>query len=255
MVQEDLKKGVLEDIILLRYVGIKPVIVHGGGPEISSLAKRLGIEARFIAGQRVTDEDTMDVVEMVLAGRINGEIVSGLNHLGGRAVGLSGKDGRLITAEKAPCPETGHDLGYVGRVAELDVSMLKVLEDAGYIPVISPIGMDKEGQTLNINADFVAARMAAELKAAKFLLLTDVPGVLRDPEDINSLVSTIKVSQVEELISDGTIQGGMIPKVKACMEALTGGAEKAHIINGKIPHSLLLEIFTDKGIGTQIIKD
>ena len=254
MVDPALKKGVLQDIVLLSYIGIKPVIVHGGGPEISRLTKRLGIEPQFVAGQRVTDKDTMDIVEMVLAGRINGEIVSGINMLGGKAVGLSGKDGHLILAEKTACPETGKDLGFVGRVKELDVTMLRVLEEADFIPVISPIGVDAEGQTLNINADVAAAHIAGALKAAKFFLLTDVLGVLRDPADDSSLISTIVMSRLEDLIKSGVLSGGMIPKVKSCVEAIEAGAGKAHIINGKTPHSLLLEMFTDKGIGTQIIR-
>lgn len=256
MVKEELKKCVIEDIVLLGYVGIKPVIVHGGGAEISELMKRLGIEPKFVAGQRVTDRETLDVVEMVLTGRINGEIVNLINQTGGKAVGLSGKDGGLIKAEKIQGPEgLESDLGYVGKVKSLNVGVLEVLDSAGYIPVISPIGVDSQGQTLNINADFVAAHIASELKAEKLILLTDVPGVLARPDDESSLISTIKASEIPELIEKKVLTGGMIPKLKACMEAVNNNTKKAHIIDGRIPHSILLELFTDKGIGTQIVPD
>ncbi len=253
MVKEELKNSVSEDIVMLSYVGIKPVVVHGGGPEISELLQRLGIEPRFVAGQRVTDRETLDVVEMVLAGRVNGEIVNRINQTGGNAVGLSGKDGKLITAERL----TGgtDDLGFVGRVKEVNVNLLKVLDDAGFIPVISPIGVDAQGQTLNINADFVAAHIAAALKAEKFILLTDVPGILANQADESTLLTTIKDSDIDELISKGIITRGMLPKIQACKEALQGGVRTAHIIDGRLPHSLLLELFTDKGIGTQILSD
>lgn len=256
MVKEELKKCVIEDIVLLGYVGIKPVIVHGGGAEISELMKRLGIEPKFVAGQRVTDRETLDVVEMVLTGRINGEIVNLINQTGGKAVGLSGKDGGLIKAEKIQGPKgLESDLGYVGKVKSLNVGVLEVLDSAGYIPVISPIGVDSQGQTLNINADFVAAHIASELKAEKLILLTDVPGVLARPDDESSLISTIKASEIPELIEKKVLTGGMIPKLKACMEAVNNNTKKAHIIDGRIPHSILLELFTDKGIGTQIVPD
>lgn len=253
MVKEELKNSVSEDIVMLSYVGIKPVVVHGGGPEISELLQRLGIEPRFVAGQRVTDRETLDVVEMVLAGRVNGEIVNRINQTGGNAVGLSGKDGKLITAERL----TGgtDDLGFVGRVKEVNVNLLKVLDDAGFIPVISPIGVDAQGQTLNINADFVAAHIAAALKAEKFILLTDVPGILANQADESTLLTTIRDSDIDELISKGIITRGMLPKVQACKDALQGGVRTAHIIDGRLPHSLLLELFTDKGIGTQILSD
>ncbi|MCD6385801.1 acetylglutamate kinase [Candidatus Sumerlaeota bacterium] len=256
MVREELKKCVIEDIVLLGYVGIRPVIVHGGGSEISELMKRLGIEPKFVAGQRITDKDTLEVVEMVLTGRINGEIVNLINQTGGKAVGLSGKDGGLIKAEKIECgAEVDADLGFVGKVKSLNVSVLEILDNAGYIPVISPIGVDCQGQTLNINADFVAAHIASELKAEKLIILTDVSGVLERPDDETTLISTIKTSEIPELIEKKVLAGGMIPKLKACMEAVKGNTKKAHIIDGRIPHSLLLELFTDKGIGTQIVSD
>ncbi len=255
MLKDELKKCVSEDIVLLSLVGIKPVIVHGGGPEISDLMNRLGIKPQFVAGQRVTDKDTLDIVEMVLAGRINGEIVNSINQQGGKAVGLSGKDGGLILAQKVNDAETESDLGFVGKVERLDARLLQVLDEAEFIPIISPIGVDRRGQTLNINADFVAAHIAAVLKAEKFMLLTDVPGVLQDPAQDSSLISTIRVSEIPDLVDKGILSAGMIPKVNACRDAVASGAKKAHIIDGRVPHSLLLEIFTDKGIGTQIVPD
>ncbi|MBF0564769.1 MAG: acetylglutamate kinase [Nitrospirae bacterium] len=257
-VREDLKESFARDIVLFNYIGINAVIVHGGGPQISSLMKRLGKEPVFVEGYRVTDEDTMGLVEMVLGGAINKEIVSLINRHGGRAVGLSGKDANLISAMRkapkrvitAPGVEEKVDLGLVGDIESVNPSILKALEDTGFIPVIAPIGFSHEGETLNINADFAAASIAAALKAEKLILLTDVPGIL---DKAGKPMSTIQKADVQMHITEGTITGGMIPKVTACLDALDEGVTKAHIIDGRTPHSLLLEIFTTQGIGTEIV--
>jgi acetylglutamate kinase len=248
----ELKKKVMQDIVLMKYVGMHPVIVHGGGPEINEMLKRLGIATKFVNGLRVTDQPTMEVVEMVLGGKVNKEIVTGLNASGGRAIGISGKDGNLIMAE--PVDPSGV-MGFTGRVKCINPEIIETVIENGYIPVISPIGTDENQQTYNINADLVAAAVAVAINADKLVLLTDVPGLLRDPADPLSLISILKVSEVPDYIADGTIAGGMIPKVKCCVESVTGGVGRTHIIDGRLAHSILLEIFTDQGIGTMVVNE
>jgi len=257
MIDEELKRTVIQDIVLMEHVGMRPVVVHGGGPEISALMKKLGMKPRFVEGQRVTDAETLEVVEMVLAGKLNGEIVSRINHAGGHAVGLSGKDGGLIAARKMSVNDTekcgSADIGFVGEVEEIRPGIISLLAENQFIPVISPLGVDEMGQTFNINADSVAAEIAASLRAVKLILITDVKGIYRESGDESSILPTIRVSEVEDLIKSGIITGGMIPKVRACVKAIMAGVSKTHVLDGSIPHSLLLELFTDRGIGTQII--
>ena len=257
MVDPALKASIIQDLALMAIVGMRPVVVHGGGPEISALMKKLGLEPQFVAGQRVTDAETLDVAEMVLAGKINGEITLALNRAGVRACGLTGKDMGLILAEKLfHQPADGGpqvDIGFVGDVVRIDPTIIRILQENDIIPVISPIGVDEKGQTYNINADTVAADIAAAVKADKFVLLTDVRGILRDRRDDSTLINSLRMSEVEPMIQQGIIHGGMIPKVRACLDALKGGVKKTHILDGRLPHSVLLEIFTDKGIGTQIV--
>jgi acetylglutamate kinase len=258
MVDEDLKKNFALDIILMKYVGLNPIVVHGGGPQIGKFLDTLSIESQFVDGMRVTDKQTMDVVEMVLAGKVNKEIVALINRNGGQAVGLSGKDGKLITAKKMKyLKEMGNnkppeiiDMGMVGEITSVNNRVLLNLLESQFIPVIAPVGAGSKGETYNINADLVAGHVAASLKARKLILLTDTEGVL-DKE--GKLKSSLKREEIPELIADGTIEGGMIPKVKCCLEALIGGVRKAHIIDGRKDHSILLEIFTKVGIGTEII--
>jgi acetylglutamate kinase len=254
MLDPELKHQVMMDLVLMENIGVNPVVVHGGGPEISTLMDRMGIEARFIDGQRVTDQDTLEITEMVLAGKLNGEIVSTLNKLGGRAVGLSGKDGNLIIARKLE-HGSGEKLGYVGEVESMNPEVVQLLDQNHYIPVISPIGISSGGQTYNINADTVAAELAVALGAHKLILLTDVRGICRDPADETSLIQQIQIREVEGLIGQNLISGGMIPKVRACVNALSRGVTYAHILDGRMPHVLLLELFTDHGVGTMIRKD
>lgn len=260
MVDEALKESFALDIILLSYIGINPVIVHGGGPQIGSIMERMGKKPEFVQGQRVTDTETMDIVEMVLGGKVNKEIVSLLNHHGGKAVGLTGKDGGLIMAKKKflaqPSDETGVpeviDIGLVGEVENVNPDILMTLEENHFIPVIAPVGVDEKGDTYNINADLVAGAVAGALKAEKLIILTDTEGVMSKN---NTLLSTLDRKEVETLISNGTIKGGMIPKVQACFNALKGGVPKIHIIDGRISHTILLEIFTKEGIGTEIVPE
>lgn len=246
----DLKQKVMQDIVLMRYVGMHPIVVHGGGPEINHLLGRLNIPSEFVDGLRVTDADTMEVVEMVLGGKVNKEIVAGLNASGGRAVGLSGKDGNLI--EAGPMDYSGK-MGFVGEVRRINPQIIETVIENGYIPVIAPIGIDAQQQTYNINADLVAAAVAVHMQADKLVLLTDVPGLLQDPADTTSLISILKVSDVERLVAEGVIAGGMTPKVRCCVEAVTGGVGRTHIIDGRVPHSILLEVFTREGIGTMVV--
>ncbi len=258
MVNEELKKAFAEDIVLLKYVGINPVIVHGGGPQIGELLKKLNIPTKFVGGMRVTDKETMNVVEMVLVGQVNKEIVKLINSHGGNAVGLSGKDGNLIVAEKIDSREYLSqvrapeiiDLGFVGKVKRINPEIVNKLLESKFIPVIAPVGIGEDFEAYNINADLVAGEMAAALKAEKLIMLTDVEG-LKDKE--GKLLHSLDRSKISELIEDGTVSGGMIPKVKACEIALTGGVKKAHIIDGRVKHSILLELFTQEGIGTEII--
>ncbi len=256
MVDEKLKSGFAMDVTLLKQVGINPVVVHGGGPQIGRMLERVGKQTEFVSGMRVTDRETMDVVEMVLAGLVNKEIVANINHAGGKAVGLSGKDGGLICARKleirrdAPEMDVPEiiDLGHVGKVKNINPAVLELLEQDRFIPVIAPIGYDKpEGRSYNINADTVASAIARALGAAKLILLTDVAGVL-DPDQ--NLCSRLAVSKARKWIADGTVAGGMIPKVHCCLEAVKHGVANAHIIDGREPHAILLEILTDEGIGT-----
>jgi len=245
---ENAKKNVLEDIVLLRYVGMKPVLVHGGGPEISSWQEKMGIEPKFIDGLRFTDEKSMDVVKMVLTGKVNPELVSALNSLGGQAVGMSGEDGPCLLVKPAT-GSRGEDLGLVGDVAQVNPDPLTALVARDYIPVVASIGLGYDGRSYNINADTVAAELAVALKARKLILLTDVEGV-KDPS--GKLISEIVAHDVSARISDGTITDGMIPKARACVRALAG-VEKAHIIDGRVPHALLLELLTERGIGTMVV--
>ncbi len=255
MVEESLKQKVIEDIILMKYMGIRPVIVHGGGSKISALMKKLGKEAVFIDGVRITDKETMEITEMVLTGFINKELVSLINIHGGSAIGLSGKDGKLIqTKRKDPVMSTENklvDYGLVGNVVSVHTPLLDLLDKNGFIPVISPVGFGENGESHNLNADTLACHVAAALKAEKLILLTDVAGIL-DSE--KKLISSIKEPDVKRLIDDKVISGGMIPKVKAGFFALDNGVRKVHVIDGRIEHSILLELFTDAGIGTEMMK-
>ncbi|MFZ0448561.1 MAG: acetylglutamate kinase [Desulfatiglandaceae bacterium] len=258
MADEQLKRDFALDIILMKYVGINPIVVHGGGPQIGALLEKLSIEPHFVDGMRVTDQETMDVVEMVLAGKVNKEIVSLINGNGGRAVGLSGKDGKLITAEKMSYLKRGNDdqppeiidMGLVGDITAVDNRILIGLVERGFIPVIAPVGAGLGGETYNINADLVAGHIAASLHAKKLVLLTDTDGV-RDKK--GGLISSLKIEEVNGLLENGTISGGMIPKVTCCVKALDGGVEKAHIIDGRDEHAILLEILTERGVGTEIV--
>lgn len=243
-----LREDFARDIVLLRYVGINVVVVHGGGPAIDSMLRKLGIEPRKVNGMRVTDEATMEVVEMVLAGKINQDLCSLLNSIGGRAVGVSGHDTGFMRCERLT-GEAGEDLGLVGVPRAIDPSLLRTLEHGGFIPVVAPIGVDDSGRSLNVNADLVAGAVAMALKAEKLVLLTDVPGVL---DKGGQLVPVLNQTEAEEAIRTGEIGGGMIPKVRCCLDALAQGVGSAHIVDGRQPHTLLLEIFTDRGTGTQI---
>ncbi len=255
-IDEGLKKCFAQDVVLFNFIGIRTVIVHGGGPKISETMKRMGKEPTFVQGQRVTDKETMDIVEMVLGGLINKEIVSLINRHGGKAVGLTGKDGGLIRAKKKLLKKSSKkdeeviDIGLVGEVQEINPEILNSLERDGFIPVISPIGVNTAGDALNINADYVASAIASSLKAEKLLLLTDVPGI-KDGSD--KVLSTLNKLEIMELINEGIIVGGMLPKVQACTRAIENGVKKTHIVDGRVPHSLLLEIFTNEGIGTEIV--
>ncbi|MFN3689673.1 MAG: acetylglutamate kinase [Fimbriimonadales bacterium] len=249
MGENGLAAQVMQDIVLMHCVGIRPVIVHGGGPEISDLMKRLGKQPQFVNGLRVTDAETMELVEMALTGKTNPRLVAMIQQQGGRALGLSGKDGGLIRARKV---QSEADLGFVGEVDAIDPSVVLSTLEAGYIPVISPVGMGSDGATYNLNADFAAGALAGALNAAKFILMTDVPGVLGDPDDPTSLISELTREQARRMLENGRVSGGMIPKLQACLTALENGCPRAHIIDGRIPHALLIEVFTDAGIGTMI---
>ena len=258
MINEDLKDKVMQDVALMKFVGINPVIVHGGGPEITGFLKKVGKESSFVSGLRVTDEETVEIAEMVLDGKINSEIVTLLNRRGVRAVGLSGKDAGLIQAEKklATVYEDGEktkvDIGYVGKAKKIDITIVKDLLSQNYVPVIAPIGVGEHGESYNINADYVAADIAGAIRAEKLLLLTDTEGVYKDFNDKNTFISTLTADQAREYVKEGIIAGGMIPKVEACLRAITNGAHKTHIIDGRLPHSIILELFTAQGIGTQV---
>lgn len=248
MEEEGLKKEFAKDVSLLKYVGINPVIVHGGGPMIGRLLDELEIPTRFVDGLRVTDKKTLEVVEMVLSGLVNKEIVKNINDMGGRAIGLSGKDGRLLVAKKVK----GKDIGLVGEIIKVDVAIIKDISAHGYIPVIAPIADGVDGNSYNINADTAAGSIAKALSAKKFILLTDVEGVL---DRKGKLISTLKRAEIEKLINRKVVSGGMIPKVKCCIDALRGGVKETHVLDGRVPHAILLEVFTDAGVGTEIIGD
>ncbi len=260
MINNELKNSVIQDITLLKYVGMRPIVVHGGGPEITSVLNRFGKKTEFISGLRVTDEETVSIAEMVLVGKINTEIVNLLNRHGSKAVGLSGKDANLILAKKhfAEVHENGKvsmvDIGFVGEVESINTNILNTLIDSGYIPVIAPIGVGKNGESYNINADYVAGEVAGALGAEKLIMLTDVEGIYRDYQDKTSFISSLSLEEAQQMIAQGSIGGGMIPKVETCIKALQGGTGKTHIIDGRQPHSILLEIFTSQGIGTQVVK-
>ena len=254
MEDPSLREAVLLDIVLLRYIGVRPIVVHGGGPEITSMLRRLGKESRFVQGLRVTDAETMEIVRMVLVGKINHDLAAELNSHGGKAVGLSGKDGNLIVARKYQNPNREIDLGFVGEIETVNPELLMNLAEQGYIPVIAPIAVGADGESDNVNADTVAGEIAAALRAEKLIVLTDVEGILAGPNDKGALISALKVDKAMAMIRDGSIDGGMIPKVEACIRALKHGVGRAHIIDGRELHALLLEIFTDRGIGTMVVE-
>jgi acetylglutamate kinase len=253
MTDPAIRKSTAEDVVLMKYVGMNPVVVHGGGPAINRTLERLGIASSFKNGLRVTDEDTIEVVEMVLSGVVNKDMVSLLNCAGGTAVGLCGKDGGLLQAEQVLLPD-GSDIGHVGRVTEVRPQIIKVLCQAGMIPVIAPVATDGEGGAWNVNADTAAGEIAAALQAEKLVFLTDTPGLLRDKNDPATLIENLRYGDVGVLTNQGVISGGMIPKVEACIRALDGEVARTHIVDGRVPHALLLEIFTDKGLGTLVTR-
>ncbi|MGI5877311.1 MAG: acetylglutamate kinase [Christensenellales bacterium] len=253
MLDDAVVETILQDITLLKYVGVNPIVIHGGGPDINALLARLGIEPQFHEGLRVTDEATMEVVQMVLTGKINANIVSRLNMMGARAIGLSGKDANLIEVVKKP-PKNGVDLGYVGQVSAINAKLLESLAAEECIPVIAPVGIGPDGRSYNINADTVAGEVAAALRAEKLMFLTDVDGIRMDPADPDTLIPVISVDHIYRLIEQKVITGGMIPKVMGCIKGIEQGVHRTHILNGTIPHPIILEIFTDKGIGTMVTR-
>ncbi|MBR3003803.1 MAG: acetylglutamate kinase [Lachnospiraceae bacterium] len=247
MVSEELKQEVMEDIVLLWLIGIKVVLMHGGGPDINEMMDKLGMEPKFIDGLRVTDEDTISVVQMVLAGKVNKTLVNLIEKHGGNAMGISGMDGRLIEADFKD-----EKLGYVGEIKKINIAPVTDLLEKGYIPVISTIGCDKEGNVYNINGDTAAAHIAGSLKAKRFIAMTDIAGLLKDKDDPTTLISEISTDQIPELLADGTISGGMIPKVKCCVDAINMGVDKVIIMDGRVHHSILMELLTDEGAGTMV---
>ncbi len=249
MVNEELKDSVMRDIVLMSLVGIRVVLVHGGGPEITALLNKMGKETEFVNGLRVTDEETAQVVQMVLAGKINKNLVNLLQIRGGKAMGLSGVDGHMIEAH-----QKDERLGFVGEISHVDVQPILDVLEKGYIPVVSTVGCDKSGNVYNINADTAAARIAGELRAESLISMTDISGILKDPGDPSTLISEITAAQAEQLIADGTVSGGMIPKVQCCVNALNWGVQKVFIIDGTVSHAILMETLTDEGIGTMFIK-
>lgn len=261
MLNDELKTNVLRDIVFLKCAGMRPVVVHGGGPEITRQLMQAGKKSEFVSGLRVTDAESVGIAEMALVGKINTDLVARLNILGGKAVGLNGKDANLVQAKKhlADVYENGEvnlvDIGYVGNVEHINTELIDCLLDGGFIPVIAPTGVGAQGETYNINADSVAGEIAGALKAEKLLVLTDVRGIYSDYRDENSFISTLSFEKAQELIIRGKIDGGMIPKVRACITALSGGAKKTHIIDGRAEHTILMEIFSDKGVGTEVVKE
>ena len=252
MVDETLKKRVIEDVTLLKLVGFKPIIVHGGGKEISSMVSRLGMEPKFVNGLRVTDENTIEIAEMVL-GKVNKSLVQLVESLGVRAIGISGKDGALLKVNKKY--SNGEDIGFVGEIKQVNTEIIEDLLEKDYIPIVCPIGLDDDFNTYNINADDAACAIAQAMQAEKLAFLTDIEGVYKDPKDPETLISELSVSEAEGLMKDGYIGGGMLPKLQNCIDAINSGVSRVHILDGRIPHCLLLEIFTNKGIGTAILKD
>lgn len=252
MINEELKDAVLKDVVLMQLVGMRPVVVHGGGPDINDMLNKMQIESRFVGGQRVTDEQAMRVVEMVLTGKVNTGIVKYINQNGGSAVGLAGADANLLVAHKKPAAD-GCDLGLVGEVESVNVALLNSLLDQGYIPVISPVATGKKGESYNVNADLAAGAVAAALKAEKLVLLTDVEGLFRDYKDKTSLISVLPVRMVEGLKKEGVIAGGMLPKIDCCVQAVASGVGSVHILDGRVLHCILLEIFTKEGVGTMVV--
>lgn len=253
MTDDSLKDGFAKDVALLKLVGINPVVVHGGGPQINGMLEKVGKKGEFVQGMRVTDKETMDIVEMVLGGSVNKEIVSLLNQHGGKAIGLTGRDGHFLRAKKLfiNTPErNGVDIGQVGTVDEIDGTLIRNMVERGYIPVIAPIGVGMGGEAFNINADLVAGRLAKELKAQKLLLMTNTPGVL---DKDGNLLTNLTPKRIDELVADGTLSGGMLPKIASALDAATHGVKAVHIIDGRVPHALLLEIFTDSGVGSMIL--
>lgn len=249
MVNEDLKDAVMSDIVLMQLVGINVVLVHGGGPEISAMLKKIGKESRFVNGLRVTDAETIDVVQMVLAGKVNKDLVQLLERHSGRAVGLCGLDGGMLRAEKLI---SGDDLGYVGEITKVSTQIIENATGSGYIPIIATVAGGAGGEVYNVNADIAAARIAAELGAEKLILMTDIRGLLRDRDDESTIIPVVNVSDVPKLQNQGIVTGGMIPKINCCVEAVRRGVNRAHIIDGRIPHSILIELFSDEGIGTML---
>lgn len=247
MINEELKSAVMSDIVLLQLVGVNVVLVHGGGPEINAMLKKTGKESKFVNGMRVTDEETIDIVQMVLAGKVNKSLANQLNLSGGKAIGLCGLDGNLLKAEKQT---KNGDIGFVGDITDVDVTVINDVINSGYIPVIATVAGGTEGEVYNINADIAASAIAAKLNAQKLILMTDVRGLLRDKDDEDTLISVVNVSDVPRLKNEGIISGGMIPKIDCCVEAVRQGVDRAHILDGRIPHSILIELFSDEGIGT-----
>ena len=247
MINEVLKSAVMSDIVLLQLVGVNVVLVHGGGPEINAMLKKTGKESKFVNGMRVTDEETIDIVQMVLAGKVNKSLANQLNLSGGKAIGLCGLDGNLLKAEKQT---KNGDIGFVGDITDVDVTVINDVINSGYIPVIATVAGGSEGEVYNINADIAASAIAAKLNAKKLILMTDVRGLLRDKDDEDTLISVVNVSEVPRLKNEGIISGGMIPKIDCCVEAVRQGVDRAHILDGRIPHSILIELFSDEGIGT-----
>ena len=256
MVDKTARKQFIKDVVLMKYIGINPVIVHGGGPEINEMLQKIGKESKFIEGNRVTDEETVEIVEMVLSGKVNKGIVADINKYGGKAAGLSGKDGNMVFVEKKFAEVDGEkiDIGFVGEIKEINTEVIKLLEPNDVIPVISSIGVDKNGQTYNINADYVAGAIAGKLQADRLVFLTDVDGILLDYNNKQTIIDEIDVKKVNDLIEREIISGGMLPKVTTCLDAIENGVENVVILNGKLEHSLLLELFTEEGAGTLIKK-
>ncbi len=254
MVDEKLKRSVIQDIAMLKYIGLKPVVVHGGGKEITSLLERLGKQSQFLDGLRVTDEETAKVAEMVLSGSIGKALVDELQMVGISSVGISGKDGRSLLCSRK-LDEKGRDLGFVGQIDHVDTTLLETLLANNFVPVVSPVGVDATGNTYNINADYAASAVAGSLSAQKLIFLTDVEGILKDKDDPSTILRTLSEQEALGYIADGTIKGGMIPKVQCCLDGLDKGVESVHVLDGRVPHAILLEIFTTKGVGTMVTKE